>query len=268
MIIQLNIELGRIESETIEYIPQNILIKNQEKFIQVDVIYQEQIIAKIVHVYEDEKRLYGIIELQEGTMLYNIAKKDMYDFKGYSILTYTYNKNKGINGIQKVERVIVRALPRIKLQIEGENMFPFYQNSDKKERISMICRSCGNVFKIRNVWYDKVKGQMWRCVCGEEYSQDEYDAQRKLYVETTQKQKEEEQARILEEEKQKEKARKALERAEKHKRKTHVEEIVEEVVETPVKRKRKKKEEIIQADIQEEPVSKKRTRKKKETIEE
>lgn len=252
MIIQIVLELGRIESEDVQHIPHNILMRDREKFLQQEVISGDVVIGKIQYVYEEEGNVYGIVELQEGSPTYNIAKKDIYDWKGYAVLSFKYNKQKGISGIREIEKVIVRALPRKKINIEGENM---------------LCRSCGNVFKIRNIWYDKVKGDMWRCVCGEEYSQDEYDAQRKAYVELTQKQKEEEQARILEEEKQKEKVRKALERAEKHKRKTHVEEIVEEVVETPVKRKRKKKEEIIQADIQEEPV-KKRTRKKKETIEE
>ena len=253
-IIQIHIELGRIESEDVVYIPQKVLIKDREKFLDKDVISGDIVIGKILHVYEEEGCVFGIIELQEGTSVYNIAKKDMYNFIGYAILKYGYNKKGEVSSIKEIERVIVRTLPRKKRQIEGENMFPFYQNSDKKERISMICKGCGNVFKIRNVWYDKVKGQMWRCVCGEEYSEEEYDMQRKLYVEMAEKQKQEEQSRILEEQRVKEHAQKALERATKRKRKTGSEEIVTE------KKPRKKKDAV----VEDENIPKKRIRKKKD----
>ena len=37
MIIQIHIELGRIESEDVQFIPHNILIRDREKFLQQEV---------------------------------------------------------------------------------------------------------------------------------------------------------------------------------------------------------------------------------------
>ena len=250
-IIQIVIELGRIESEDVIEIPYKILRKEQEKFINVSVVSEGKHVGKIVTVYEEHKVLYGIVELEEGSKIYNIAKKHNYCYKGYGCFELLVDTKKDIVGIIQIYNVVIRVLPVSKIQ---------KINIDEGEK--MLCKGCRNVFRMNKIWYDKEKGDMWRCVCGEEYTQSEYDAQRKTYVETTEKQKREEQACILEEQRLKEEAQKALERASKRKRKIHVEEIVEEVIEPSVKKTKKKKDEDIQ--IVEEHVQKKRSRKKRE----
>ena len=226
---------AKIEGEDV--INREKVFQKKEKFLSARYISlhwkTKEEIGRVVKVYLIDKKLYGLLDVNEGTVFSNICRKNVYSLYGYI-------EN------ERIDKVIVRVLPRSR----GE---------------SMVCKGCGNIFRMHKVWLQKGT-MMWRCICGQEYTQLEYEQQHREEHIQERQEKIAEYTRLQEEEKRKEEARIALEKAQtKAKKLQEREEQKEKLKLEKLELKKKEKEEKARVKAAEKAEKKARKpRKKKE----